>query len=287
MKGALLMNGDENSGSIQIINSDEHTDQHLFQHEIDTVEKITTENNDNCTNTAINDATSDNNSDNSYSQNSVIFYFKRLFTVALKTIKTPYFMLSAFVKAADYKVALGFIIIQSFLFAGSIASIFDSVNDLLSNVTSLFSSSLYSSATFSIMKSFFVTLISSILLMLIFASIIHIFVTLLMKTKATYKQMLCIASSKCIAQIPFTVVAFIVSMFSPVTALFIAGLGTLLGCFFVTSAIKGLNNASDNKVPYVAFLSFAVLAVITYALIKLILPVFLSSSLLSIKRGLY
>ena len=82
-------------------------------------------------------------------------------------------------------------------------------------------------------------------------------------------------------------VAFIVSMFSPVTALFIAGLGTLLGCFFVTSAIKGLNNASDNKVPYVAFLSFAVLAVITYALIKLILPVFLSSSLLSIKRGLY
>ena len=75
MKGALLMNGDENSGSIQIINSDEHTDQHLFQHEIDTVEKITTENNDNCTNTAINDATSDNNSDNSYSQNSVIFYF--------------------------------------------------------------------------------------------------------------------------------------------------------------------------------------------------------------------
>lgn len=287
MKGALIMSGDENSGSIQITNSDVHIAQHTDEREIETAENVAAEDKENHTDTVMDDPTPDDNSDNSYSQNPVIFYFKRLFTVALKTVKTPYFMLSAFVKAADYKVAFGFIIIQSFLFAGAIASIFDSVNDLINNLTSILSSSLYSSAAFSVAKSFFVTLISSILLMLIFASIIHIFVTLLMKTKATYKQMLCIASSKCIAQIPFTVVAFIVSMFSPVAALFIAGLGTLLGYFFVASALKGLDTTSENKVPYVAFLSFAVLAVITFAIIKIISPLFLSSSLLSLKRGLY
>lgn len=217
-------------------------------------------------------------------------YIRRFFMVARKTVKSPASMLKSFVKANDYKVGLGFIGVDSIIFALFITLLFGKINSAISDFSStlgIFSSiGISASLHFPLAKIFFATLILTFCGACVLAGILLFFTKVIFKYKTNYKQMLCVASAKNLASVPFALIACIVLVVVPSWSLYIISFGTLLGYFYVVVAMKGTGVVDEDKLTYILFFSFAAMVIVSGLVMRVAYKMYLPSAFTSSLNGM-
>lgn len=198
-------------------------------------------------------------------QNPITFYLRRFFSVLWNTIKTPASMLKAFVEAADYKVALGFILSECILTALISVCTINEISNRISSIIFRISSS---STTNIVM--FFSSMLYSIVSAAILIFILFFFTYGIFKYNVNFKQIICIASSKYLAQLIFSLIGFAVLFINPILGLIICNFGTILGYFFLPAALKGVNNMNDNKCIFISLLSFVMISIISFVIMNVV-----------------
>lgn len=218
--------------------------------------------------------------------NKVTSYLNRLWKVTLQIIKTPADMLKEYVKASDIELAFGYIGVQAIAIALFLLTLFSQVN---SQLKSLFGGLGYfggllgvDAIKFPLGKIFILTIIFSVVLSFAFAAVLFFVTKVIFKGETDFKKMICVAGAKSLAAVPFTVVAFICIFISISIAIFILCLGTILGYFYVASALKGASEIDENKSVYTLFISFALMVIVLGIVYKIALPMFMPSGLDSI-----
>lgn len=214
-------------------------------------------------------------------------YIKRFWDVATKTMKSPASMLRTFVKANDFKLGLGFIGVNAAIFSLFIVILFGKVNSIILSLTNLFgrlssmglesAMGMGSSLSFPLFKIFLVTFVLSFGGACVLAALLLFFTKVIFKFNADYKQMLCVASSKSLASIPFSLVACLFAFVMPTWSIFIVSFGALLGYFYVAAAIKGAGIVDEDKLTYILFLSFAAMVIVTAIVMQVSYKMYLPS----------
>ncbi len=210
-------------------------------------------------------------------------------------IKKPVTTGKAFVNSCDFKYALIIMGIQAILVGLLVMSLVGKYNTALKNVISMTGS--YSDmmeaqvmgVMFSLPTVFIVSAIATFAVACIIPAVIMLFIKMF-KGNTNYKYMLCVSALNSLVLIPFILVAILVSVITPLNINFnnmesaksimnpiiypvaIATIGLALGNFVMISAIPGGSDVDKDALPYVMFLTGIIMAVVTYFVFKITVP---------------
>lgn len=196
-------------------------------------------------------------------------YFKNMWDIVLGVVKTPAATLKSFAASGDTKTAIGFIAAYSILLSLFMLVLASKIGSLFSGLFSMFSSS---SIKWPMAKIFFLTLIMAAGLAFLFAAILLLFNKTVFKADTTYAKMLCVASAKSLAAAPFIAVGILIGLIYVSWGIVFISFGMLLAYFFVAAALKGASEIDDDKALFTLFLSFAVLLIATYIVVRIGFP---------------
>ena len=182
---------------------------------------------------------------------------------------------SSFVQGGNKIVALILMGIQAVFSCIFSIVMVGKINSLISLVT--FGNSSF--PKFSGIKAFFITLLFSVIFSALMTGLIFVG-TKITKISASLNQVLALSSVRSIAAIPMNILAIILGFINPAIgfALFFGSI--LLTTLFLVGAIRGLENAHDDKSTYVVF-GIIVIFVILFLLIgtKLALGIYFPKDL--------
>ena len=188
---------------------------------------------------------------------------KNVFSSILGVLARPVTGGSAFVQGGNKIVALILMGIQAVF-----SCIFSLV--MIGKINSLINLATLGSGTFpkfSGIKAFFVTLLFSVIFSALMTGLIFV-VTKITKITASLDQVLALSSVRSIAAIPMSVLAIILGFINPAIGFAMFFGSILLTALFLAGAIKGLENAQDDKAIYAVF-GVIVVFVILFLLIGL------------------
>lgn len=244
--------------------------------EIDTQDTIVNSTND-YIDTSISDTfnTIDSKQSKYESKSPLSKLLTRFFTILKNVIKYPVEMMSSFVSAVDVPIAIMFFMVNTILSSLLFMSIFSHINTSISNIISSLSRSIYIHNTFSLLSVFVYILLLYSVFYLLFSILILFFTNIVFGYNTNFKQSICISSCISIGSLPFTTLSLVVSLLSPLTALFIFIIGIILGVIFLTCGLKGLNNIKENNIPYIIFFSIVLFLPISYFITTLTFAVLL------------
>ncbi|WP_455714583.1 Yip1 family protein [Anaerosporobacter sp.] len=197
-------------------------------------------------------------------------YAKNIWKVLLDIWKAPADNLKNFVNEKNFVNALILIGAEAIL-----SIIFSCL--LVRKIYSLFMSAFYGLSYFmepdSLDINYFSTVLSSligtILGACIFAAITMLIVKEYGKANKTFKEGLCVAATKSAALLPFLVVAIIMSLFSLTLAILAFAIGSILGYYYVHTALDDGTIKDENKRVYTTFLIFGIYVIVTFILMYL------------------
>lgn len=204
-------------------------------------------------------------------------------------VKAPVTVGKAFVSACNSKYAFIIMGIQAILlgllftsFAGKYNSLIKSTMYAAGGFVDSFSATASAAMQaqtqglmFPLVTVFFVTAIVSFALACALAAILMLFIKIF-KGNTTYQYMACASAVNSLTLIPFTLVALLLSLIVSGTGLIyvavIASIGSTLGYFITLNVLSAGSDITENKAPYVLFLSIILLSVVTYFVVKFAFP---------------
>ena len=215
-----------------------------------------------------------------YSKNGL--FLSKLGCLLQGAYKHPAQMLKSFAAAGDMPMILTVMGIEAVLFGLFLVTVFSKIGstilDMVISMNNLgsYSSSSYSSMMsevsqvfdFPLVKIFFVALFTAMVIMFAFAGILFLFNKVAFKANATFAQMAGVSAARALAILPFVLVGIIVSLINPIVGLAIYSLGSLLGYFFVATALKSCTVNNETKYIYILFLTFACMVIVNAIIIR-------------------
>lgn len=189
-------------------------------------------------------------------------FLTRFFTVLFSTIKYPVEMLSSFVRAVDFPVAIAFSIINILISSLLCLSISNNINNFVSNSFSMVTNMFKIKDVFPLSLVFISSILLFIIFYLILGFFIFFFTDIVFGYKTTYVQVLCIISCFSIGSLPLFIIALIVSSFSSLISIFLFVSGIILGLLSLSSGLKGVENIKDSHITYILFFSLSLCVII-------------------------
>lgn len=205
-------------------------------------------------------------------------YFSHMWALFVNTMKRPATTLTQFAASDDFKIALGVMAAEAVCFALFLLSMTlklkSALEYLLGSLYSL-GSMFMSGSSYELQipaaKIFFLSLFLCFGLSILFAAILLLFHKIF-QTDTKYSAMLCAASAKSLAVVPFYLLAAILIWLNIGLGFFAASVGTILSYFFLWPAQKGAAHTDDNKSLKILFLSFtaqyAAILLVVYIAVK-------------------
>lgn len=216
------------------------------------------------------------------SPNRIGEYFKRLFKVALNSVKTPSEMLGKYVGVSDFEVGIGFIVIQAIVISLFMVVLFHKFYSMINGLGYIGSILGLGSDNSHLVKVFFLTIIVSLIISFAFAGVLLFISKVVFKQNIDIKKAICVAGAKCLAAAPFTIIAILITFINISIGFFILSLGTILGYYFVLVALKSVVNLDSNKLIYSLFFTYAIMIIVTAIVIRIALPEYVPSNLNSL-----
>lgn len=190
-------------------------------------------------------------------------FVKRLFSNILLLLKEPVEMGREFIESADVTMAMAFIVIQ-----GIISGVFGmavegkAVATLKSSMG--FLSGMFSSSAIKIpyLKSFFGTLVISVILTLVLAGLL-LAANLIFKNQVTYKEMICEASMRSICIMPVAIVSLVLLLLSPGLGIVLFFSANLWGIILMSQVNPVRDDSRENYLPIALYIAISVFMLIS------------------------
>ena len=194
-----------------------------------------------------------------------------------KVYKNPCGEIHEIVQKLDIQKSVIYLAIQAVLSGVFAVSCAKKINDLIS-----MGGSYTASYKFSSPKTFFLTIVYSMILSIILACLYYVGGKAV-KSEMGYKEALSLASIKAIAASPVIILSIILFWTNPLVGIAVFFLGFLFSIFYLIYGMKGMKDISENKSLYLSFVVMVVFIIIYFMFAKKVALMYVPDS---IKSGL-
>lgn len=211
-------------------------------------------------------------------------YFRHLWDFMLRTLKAPASVLGAFAVSGDQVTAFGTIVFSSLFKALFVITVFSHFNSALSGFfrrlpyIGAYLTKDTAAVSFPLGRIFLTVLLTDFGLFCLLGAILLLVGKVFFRIGISYQNTLCIAAAKSVAAMPFLVLGILCALVNVRLGIAVVLLSVIFKFLFTVLASEGIFS-DRNRMVYILLISFILLAVCTYGVLRLTLPAYLPDSI--------